>query len=226
MVTPGMRGGFSPVGDGINILSGQFYTTELASDVPMLLSTTFHEWSMSRTNATLEAISRDEAIEMLKQPGGMRGAVGEKAEEVYDAYAAVFPQANPIEIITLIGSSRKSVIETANAKARQQAPVYLAWFGWEPPMFNGRMRAFHCLDICFWFANTDLMLTHTGGGKRPRELAAKMSDALLNFMHTGDPNGGTLPQWKPYSIENGETMIFDDTPVLKNDPERQARMLL
>lgn len=40
-------------------------------------------------------------------------------------------------------------------------------------LFNNRMRAFHCLDICFWYANTDLMLTHTGGGKRPRALSEK-----------------------------------------------------
>ena len=128
--------------------------------------------------------------------------------------------------MTLVSSNRKSAIETANAKASQKAPVYLAWFGWEPPLFDNRMRAFHCLDISFWFYNTDLMLTHSGGGKRPRELSDNMSDALLNFMKTGNPNGGDLPQWPAYTIENGETMILNDVSEVKNDPDREARAAL
>ena len=32
------------------------------------------------------------------------------------------------------------------------------------------------------------MLTHTGGGARPRALSDKMSDALLAFMRTGNPD--------------------------------------
>ena len=99
----------------------------------------------------------------------------------------------------MIASNRKNAIALADAKSKQQAGVYMAWFGWQPPLFDNRMRAFHCSDICFWFYNTDLMLTHTGGGARPRKLSTKMSEALLNFMRTGNPNGGTLPKWPAYT---------------------------
>jgi para-nitrobenzyl esterase len=88
------------------------------------------------------------------------------------------------------------------------------------------MRAFHCLDISFWFYNTDLMLTHSGGGKKPRDLSKRMSDALLQFMRTGDPNCESLPQWSAYAVENGETMILNDKCELKNDPDREARQAL
>ena len=67
------------------------------------------------------------------------------------------------------------------------------------------------------------MLTHTGGGARPRKLSEKMSNALLNFMRTGNPNGGSLPKWPTYTSANGETMILDDNCVVKNDPDREAR---
>lgn len=226
--TPGMRGGFGPVGDGINLPAGKFYSEPdgLSSDVPMLICTTFHEWSMTRTNPELEKITKEGVIDMLSK-GGMRGGnLGDKAGAVVEAYQKVFPEANPADLLALISSNRKGVIATADAKAAQKAPVYLAWFGWEPPLFNGRMRAFHCLDICFWFANTDLMLTHTGGGARPRQLSEKMSGALLQFMRTGDPNGGGLPQWGRYSPANGETMVLNDSCELKNDPDREARQLL
>lgn len=222
----GMRGGFSPVADGVNLPKGKFFDDDLSAGVPMLICTTFHEWGMARTMPELEKITADEAKEMLKERAGFRGGLGEKAPEVYDAYAKVFPEAKPIEIMTLVSSNRKGVVETADLKSGQVAPVYVAWFGWEPPLFNNRMRAFHCLDICFWFYNTDLMLTHTGGGARPRALSEKMSDALLSFMRSGNPNVTGLPKWPVYTTEKGETMILNDKCEVKNDPDREARKLL
>ena len=85
------------------------------------------------------------------------------------------------------------------------------------------MRASHCIDQCFWFYNTDLMLTHTGGGARPRALSEKMANTLLRFMKTGNPNGGGLPDWPEYSSEKGEMMFLDDIPEVQFDPDREAR---
>ncbi len=224
----GMRGGFSPVADGIHIPKGRFYSEEngLSSEVPMIICSTFHEWGAARTNPELENITADDAKEMLKERAGFRGGLGDKAPEVYDAYASAFPGEKPIEIMTLVSSNRKSVVETAMAKSNQKAPVYVAWFGWEPPLFNNRMRAFHCLDICFWYYNTDLMLTHTGGGARPRKLSERMSNALLQFMKTGDPNCGSLPEWPAFTIEHGETMILNDVCEVQNDPDREGREMI
>ncbi|TFH21851.1 MAG: carboxylesterase/lipase family protein [Bacteroidia bacterium] len=224
----GFRLGFAPVADGTNIPKGKFYSEEygISSEVPMLICSTFHEWGMSRTNPELENITADAAKEMLKERAGFRGGLGDKAPAVYDAYARAFPDAKPIEIMILVSSNRKGVVETATAKLNQKAPVYVAWFGWEPPLFSNRMRAFHCLDICFWFYNTDLMLSHTGGGSRPRKLSEKMSDALLQFMKTGDPNCECLPEWPVFTAENGETMILNDVCEVQNDPDREGREAL
>ena len=63
-----------------------------------------------------------------------------------------------------------------------------------------------------------------GGGKRPRELSEKMSGALAQFMRTGDPNGGGVPEWPRYTSEKGELMfleMFASTMMtLKRRPER------
>ncbi|MCK5692198.1 MAG: carboxylesterase/lipase family protein [Bacteroidales bacterium] len=219
------RVGFRPVADGINIPEGIFYSEEdgVSSGVPMIICSTFHEWGMSRTDPELENITADAAKEMLKERAGFRGGLGDKAPAVYDAYAKAFPDALPIEIMILVASNRKGVVETAMAKSNQKAPVYVAWFGWEPPLFSNRMRAFHCLDICFWYYNTDLMLTHTGGGMRPRKLSETMSDALLQFMNAGDPNCESIPQWPVFTVENGETMILNDVCEVQNDPDREGR---
>lgn len=223
----GRRGGFAPVADGVNIPRGTFFSEAngAASNIPMMLCTTFHERSIGRLEPELENFTESEAKEYMKNSTGRRG-FGENAAEIYDAYAKAFPDAKPIEIINLAAASRKSVVETATAKLNQNAPVYVAWFGWEPPLFSNRMRAFHCVDICFWFYNTDLMLTHTGGGARPRRLSEKMSNALLQFMKTGNPNVDGLPEWPTFTVENGETMILDDQCEVKNDPDREARELV
>jgi para-nitrobenzyl esterase len=131
-----------------------------------------------------------------------------------------------VEIWTLASSNRQGVVALADVKSKQPAGVYVNWFTWQPPLFDGRIRAFHCVDISFWFYNTDLMLTHSGGGARPRAVSTKMAGALLQFMKTGNPNGPGLPNWPKYTAEKGETMIFDDTCVAKNDPDREARKAL
>jgi para-nitrobenzyl esterase len=217
------RAGFSPVGDGQYLAAGEFFkdSSHFSADIPLLINTTFHEQSPSRTDALLETITLSGVKEKLK----IRFA--DQTSNVVDAYAKNFPEAKPIEIWALINSNRKNAIATANVKSGQKkAPVYVSWFGWQPPLFDGRMRAFHCDDICFWFYNTDLMLTHTGGGKRPRALSEKMAKSFLNFVRTGNPNGGGLPNWKPYTAEKGETMILNDQSMLALDPDREARKSL
>jgi para-nitrobenzyl esterase len=182
----------------------------------MLLSTTFHEQSPNRDDASLEQITMEGVVERLAP------RFGDKAAGIVAAYAKDFPNARPIEIWSYILSARDRVIAAANAKLKQNAPVYLAWYGWQPPLFDNRMRAFHCNDIGFWFLNTDRMVTHTGGGARPRKLAYKMADALLAFMRTGDPNTSALPQWPKYTEAIGETMILDDQCEVKNSPDKNG----
>ncbi len=217
------RGGFSPVADGVTMNDQPFFSdpNHFSADIPLIINTTFHESSPSRTDAKLEEISLAEVVEKIKP------RFGADSIKIVEAYSQNFPKAKPVEVWAMILSNRKGAIAAADAKVSQRkAPVYVSWFGWQPPLFDGRMRAFHCDDICFWFYNTDLMLTHTGGGKRPRSLSSKMAKSFLSFIKTGNPNGGGLPAWKPYTKENGETMILDDTCQLVNNPDAVGRKAL
>jgi para-nitrobenzyl esterase len=217
------RGGFSPVADGEYMKADNFFkdSNHFSADIPLLICSTFNEQSPSRTDAKLEMVTLSEVKDKIKL------RFGDKSGEIVDAYVKNFPKAKPVEIWSMVLSNRKNAIAIADAKTLQKkATVYLAWFGWQAPLFDGRMRSFHCQDICFWFFNTDLMLTHTGGGKRPRALSERMANSLLNFVKKGNPNGGGLPNWKPYSSENGETMVLDDASALINDPDREARKSL
>jgi para-nitrobenzyl esterase len=226
--TGGMRRGFNPVVDGIVLPQHPYFPepTPLADNIPMIICSTLNESSPSRTDASLEAVTLEEVKEKVKGRSGFSSGMADKASEVVDAYARAFPDKKPVEIWSMISSNRQSLVALADAKSKQSAPVYVAWFCWQPPLFDGRMRAFHCSDICFWYSNTDLMLTHTGGGARPRKLSEKMSSTLLQFMKTGVPGNGGLPAWPEYSTENGEVMVLNDISEVKNDPDREARKTL
>ena len=223
-----MGRGFSPVVDG-NVLPQHPYDPEgapTAADIPMIISSVQNEQSPSWMDSSLESITLDQVVEKLRHRAGFGGGFGDKAPEVVAAYEKAFPGRKPVEIWSLASSNRQSVVALADVKSKQPAPVYVNWFTWQPPLFDNRMRAFHCVDISFWFYNTDLMYTHTGGGARPRAVSTKMAGALLQFMKTGNPNGGGLPKWPKYSSAKGETMVFDDVSKAENDPDREARKAL
>lgn len=219
----GYRNGFAPVADGTDIPQGTFFTGPNAatgSDVPMLLCSTFHEWNPDRDNPELESVSLEEVAERLAY------RYGDRSKTIVEAYAACFPTCRPVELWAMIVSDRRGVVRTAEAKSSQQSPIYMAWFGWQSPLFHGRHRSFHCLDISFWLLNTDRMITHTGGGAEPRRLSRKMADALLHFMRTGDPNCKSLPKWPRYTVERGELMLLDTKCRAAEDPDRPARKTL
>jgi para-nitrobenzyl esterase len=224
----GLRRGFVPVVDGTVLPQDPYYPepAPTAADVPMIICSTFDEQSPSWADSSLENITLDGVVEKLKVRAGFGPGFGDRTKEVVDAYVKAFPGKKPVEIWSLASSNRQSTVALGDQKSKQKAPVYMSWFGWKPPLFDNRMRAFHCVDICFWFANTDLMYTHTGGGARPRKLADKMARSLLQFMRTGSPDGGGLPPWPRYTAAAGETMILDDVSVVRNDPDREARKAL
>lgn len=213
------RVGWSPVVDGKIIPNHPFDPSapEQMNDIPMIISTTFNENSPSKFDSALENISFEEVKEKIKSE------YKDKADQIVNAFRKNFPGNTPIEIWSMITSNRKNAVALANVKSKQNAPVYLAWFGWQPPLFDNRLRAFHCLDICFWFYNTDRMLSHTGGGLRPRNLSLKMAQSLISFAYTGSPNNGGLPTWPRYSESKGETMVLDDKPTVEYDPDKEAR---
>ncbi len=224
----GMRRGFSPFVDG-TVIPQHPYAPEpapTAAQIPMIICSTLNEMAPSWTDASLESITLDQVVEKIKERAGFGPGLGDKAKEVVDAYAKAFPDKKPVEIWSMVSSNRQSVVALADAKSKQAAPVFVSWFCWKPPLFDNRIGAFHCVDICFWYYNTDLMLTHTGGGARPRKLSTQMAGHLVQFMKTGDPNGGNLQTWPKYTPAKGEVMVFDDVCEVKNDPDREARKAL
>jgi para-nitrobenzyl esterase len=217
------RMGFSPVVDGKIVTRHPFDpdAPDISANVPMLIGTVLNENSPSMSNAALESMSEEEmkkrAAERYKDKAGM----------VVDAYRKAYPKVKPVELLSRMMSVRTNAVTQAELKAaKKAAPAYMYLFAWQTPVLDGRPRAFHCSEIPFVFANSDVSAFATGGTAEARELAGKVSDAWINFARKGDPNHPGLPKWPAYSADTGPVMIFDKTCEVKNDPDRELRKVV
>ena len=197
-----------------------------AANVPMIICSTMNEQSPAWTDASLLNVTLPQVEDRLKERAGFGPGLGDNAKDVVDAYAKAFPERSRWRSGRSSAATGRAWSHWPTPRSKQAAPVFVSWFAWQPPLFDGRIGAFHCVDICFWFHNTDLMFTHTGGGARPRKLAEKMAASLVQFMKTGDPNGQGLTRWPKYTSEKGETLVLDDVCEARNDPDREARRAL
>jgi para-nitrobenzyl esterase len=151
----------------------------------------------------------------------------DKSEAVVAAYRKAYPNVKPVELLSRMFSVRINAVTQAERKAaRNGAGAYMYLFAWQTPILDGRPRAFHCSEIPFVFNNSNVSWFATGGGPEARALAAKVSDAWINFARKGDPNHSGLPSWPKYDAANGPVMIFDKACEVKNDPDRELRKVV
>ena len=110
-------------------------------------------------------------------------------------------------------------IKLAERKFHQgKAPVYMYLFAWRSPALGGKMGAPHTVEIPFVFDNTDIPKVMTTGSPAEKELAAKTSEAWIQFARSGNPNHKGLPNWPAYTTKDRATMVFDNTCKVVNDP--------
>jgi para-nitrobenzyl esterase len=194
----------------------------ISAQIPMLIGTVMNENSPSMSDASLESMDNAELTRRAQK------LFGQDADKVLQVARGAHPQAKPVEILSLISAPRpnNSVIQARRKAALNAAPAYLYLFAWDTPVLDGRPRAFHCSELSFVFDNTDRCASMTGGGPEPRQLAAKVSDAWINFARGGNPNHAGLPAWPPFTDENGATMVFDRQCDLAGYPDRELKELL
>ncbi|MGP8252218.1 MAG: carboxylesterase/lipase family protein [Terracidiphilus sp.] len=102
------------------------------------------------------------------------------------------------------------------------APVYRYRFDLAatPSKFHAGTYAFHSDDIEYVFGTLD---TRPGFAVSPddRKLSDEVMDYWTSFAKTGDPNGGTLPQWPRYDEEG--KVIHLDKEISSVTPTTTAR---
>ncbi|WP_312738789.1 carboxylesterase family protein [Stenotrophomonas sp.] len=150
---------------------------------------------------------------------------------VIEYYRRLYPHYTASEVFfaaTTAGRSWRGAVEELEARARQPATAAPTWayqLDWPSPVEEGRLRAFHTLDIPLVFDNAGLPTARTGGGADARALAATMSDALVAFARHGNPNHAGLADWAPYTLPQRRTMLFDVRSRGADDPRGGEREL-
>lgn len=215
--------GWAPTVDG-DVLPAQPFDPQApaqSKDIPVMIGTTLHEFTMSTYVPAYRTITKEKAVEILKQK------YGEKTDDFLIAFEKAYPYYEPKDLLDVDVIFRPGAVEQARLKAAQQgAPVYMYLFTWESPVMNGSLRSTHCMEIPFVFDNVTRHASMTGGSGKAQILAQKMSSAWINFARTGNPNHESLPQWDPYTAQKGATMCFDNVCEEKYNHDKELKELL
>jgi len=217
---------FSPLMDGKYIPAHPFdpTATPVSDTIPILVGCNTHEQAYFALSRDPEAFTLDEA--------GLRqravGLIGEqKAPQLLDLYKKQFPGRSPGEVYLLMATDRTTRLTSISLAERKfeqgKAPVYMYLFAWRSPALGGKLGAPHTVEIPFVFDNTDIPKVMTTGSEAEKALAARTSEAWIQFARTGNPNHKGLPNWPSYNTKDRGTMVFDNTCKVVNDPGGDER---
>ena len=92
-------------------------------------------------------------------------------------------------------------------------------------MQGGRLKAPHGLDIPMVFDHVALCAQMTGNSPDAQRVADQMSEALVAFARTGNPNTTAIPLWPVFTLTGRPTMAFDATAKVVNDPRGDERRM-
>jgi para-nitrobenzyl esterase len=218
---------FGPVLDEVALARHPFYPDAPAQSagIPMIIGNTLDETRAFLGNQPgVHDLSWDELAERLLP----ELHVDIDPESVIVEYRKLYPKYSPTEVFfaaTTAGRSWRGAIIEAELRAAQGSPVFAYQLNYRSPLENGRYGAMHTMDIPLVFDNVRQPGSLTGNTPEAQATADQMSDAFIAFARSGNPNHAGIPQWKPYELNERQTMVFNATSHLEADPRGAERKL-
>jgi para-nitrobenzyl esterase len=218
---------FGPVVDGAVLPAHPFdpAATAISADIPVLVGGVKDEMA-------IYLAPDDRVWERRLTEDELRARIATVAEGATDrvlaTYRKLFPAATPSDhLIAILTDSNHRLRSTtlAERKAAQgRAPVWLYSFNWETPVFGGRLKAFHALDVPFVFETIDAVGA-TDRGEVAHDLSRRMAATWTAFARTGNPDNPAIPHWPAYAASDRATLVLDRNCHVENDHGGEARML-
>jgi para-nitrobenzyl esterase len=198
----------------------------ISESVPMILGNVHDETSVAGHGP----ITWDTAAAVLK--ASVPEYLGPyTAEEVVAKFREIHPDYTAEQIDTAAatafrawpGQRWEAERRAANPKSQRHTWVYQMNFQGA----NG--KAMHTIDIPFMFDNIAKAEAQVGSAPghlaEANALAAIMSQMLITYGTTGNPNHEGLPHWPAYDLKNRSTMMWERTPRIENDPRGAERLV-
>jgi para-nitrobenzyl esterase len=184
----------------------------LSRDVPLISSTT--ETESASWGAPVTPLDDAQLTAAVK--GATRLADPDVASLI-GTFKAAYPGKDNMYLAQLIISQwtfNDNVITQAEKKAAQAqaggAPDYFFYFAHHADVRGGVLHAPHTSEIPYVFDS----LAHSApmvGAITPEKqrLADLCSTYWANFAKTGNPNGGSLPRWEPFTPQTRAMLVVD-----------------
>jgi len=149
------------------------------------------------------------------------------AAQIIAEYRRLYPTYTPSDVFFAATTAARSwkgfVLQSDRRAAQPGTKTYVYYLNWRSPIDGGKWRAPHTLDIPLVFDNIAYSPTMTDNSHEAQHVARLMSDALLAFARTGNPNTSALPTWPAYELPRRPAMIWDIKPAIENDPRGDER---
>ena len=218
---------FGPVVDGAVLPAHPFDPTAAAvsADVPVLVGGVKDEMAIY--------LAPDDRIwERKLTEDELRARIANVAngatDRVLATYRKLFPAATPsdhlISILTDSNHRLRSITLAERKAAQGRAPVWLYSFDWETPVFGGRLKAFHALDVPFVFETIDTVGS-TDRGEVAHDLSRRIAATWTAFARAGNPDNPAIPHWPTYKASDRATLVLDRNCHVENDYGRDVRLL-
>jgi para-nitrobenzyl esterase len=202
----------------------------ISAGVPMILANTHDETVTS-------AAGRTGVLTWEQAPEALKNSVGQylgsyTPEQIIRRYREIYPERDAAHVVVAAAVAFRAwpgqVLEADRraADARSQKHTWVYRIDWQTP-FPGNW-ALHTIDLPFVFDNVALAPGMCGTSAEEQvaaqPLATRMSEMLIAFAKTGDPNCNAMPHWPSYGLKDRDTMIFDNETRAEKDPREAERV--
>jgi para-nitrobenzyl esterase len=202
----------------------------ISAGVPMILANTHDETVTSAAGPT-------GVLTWEQAPAALKNSVGQflgsyTPEEIIRRYREIYPDRDAAHVVVAAAVAFRAwpgqVIEADRraADVRSQAHTWVYRIDWKVP-FPGHW-ALHTIDLPFVFDNVALAPGMCGASAEEQAaaqpLATRMSEMLIAFVRTGNPNCKQVPHWPSYDLKERNTMIFDTETRVEKDPRGAERV--
>ena len=222
-----MMWGFGPAPDGEVLLQQPFQPAfaSISDNIPLMIGTTFNELQRSRYNQNL-------TFEQVRTE--LQRTFGDETDAYINAFCETYPDKQlrtlPADLLCIDWLFRPKTIITADAiggKRKSDTYVYMYTVGESDNRgFKGSAHGAelkYCFDVLHHYSN-QLSQQCINDNK---QWAETLSSVWAKFAHDGNPNCDGLPNWQPYTTENGELLEFGGAkPTLRHNHDRKLEEII